>query len=151
MLPALIASVLSGEASEWLLRSRRALMAYAVAALLAVIAVMFFVVAGFIALSERIGPVAAALWFGGVALVLAMLVVVVHRVAALVRARRIARKRRTEVTAVASAAAVAAVPSLLAGRGRAVLLLVPALASLGYVAARRWGPLNGRHKRIRRR
>ncbi len=143
MLATLIASVLSGEASEAVARSRRALVAYALAGLLALVGVGFLIGAGHFALARRVGSFEASLWFGGGAIALALLVVIAHRIAANIRARRIAKRRRTEITAVASAAAVAAVPALLASKGRGLALLAPALAAVAYAV---WRENNPRRK-----
>lgn len=140
MLATLIASVLSGEASEAVARSRRALVAYALAGLLALVGLGFLVGAGYIALARRVGSFEASLWFGGGAIVLALVMVMVHRIAAGIRARRAAKRRRTEMTAVASAAAVAALPMLLAGKGRGIALLAPAIAAIAYAVWRENNP-----------
>ena len=136
MLATLIASVLSGEATEAIARSRRAIVAYALAGILALVGAGFLLAAGYISLSSRIGSFAAALWFGGGAIFLALLILVIHRIVASIRARRVARRRRTEMTAVASAAAVAALPVLLSGKGRGLALLAPAVAAIAYAVWR---------------
>lgn len=132
MLATLIASVLSGEATEAIGRTRKAIIVYLAAALLALCGVAFLIGAGFVALAREIGAIPASLWFGGGFIGVAIILVVVHRIASRVRAKRIARRRQTEVKAVASAAALAILPTLLASRGRALFLLAPALAALGY-------------------
>ena len=132
MLATLIASVVSGEASEAIGRTRRMLVAYLLAGCLALCGGAFLLFAGFVLASRELGVIPAALWFAGGFFAVAIIVLVAHRVSARVKARRVARRRKTEVKAVVSAAAIAAIPALLAGRGRAARLLVPALAALGY-------------------
>jgi hypothetical protein len=139
MLATLIASVLSGEASDAFARSRRAFVAYALAALLALVGVGFLVGAFYIVLARRVGSLEASLWLGGGAIALSLVIVVFHKIIASVRARRTARRRRTEITAVASAAAIATLPALL-GKGRGMVLLAPALAAIGYAIWRERNP-----------
>lgn len=136
MLASLIASVVSGEASDAVARTRRALVVYALAALLVLCGAGFLLAAGFVAIAREIGTVPAALWFGGGFVLLAVVVVAVHRISARVKARRAAARRQTEMKAVASAAALALLPTLLAGRGRSLVLIGPAVAALAYAVWR---------------
>lgn len=140
MLASLIASVVSGEASDAVARTRRALVVYAVAALLVLCGAGFLLGAAFVAVAREIGTVPAALWFGGGFVLLALVIVVVHRVSARVSARRAAARRQTEMKAVASAAALALLPTLLAGRGRSLVLIAPAVAALAYAVWRENAP-----------
>ena len=132
MLASLIASVVSGEATETIARARRAIVVYALAGLLALCGVGFLLGAGFLVLAREIGSIAAALWFGGGFVLVALLTLVAHRISARISAKRVAARRQTEVKAVASAAAFALLPTLLAGRGRSIALVAPALAALAY-------------------
>ena len=93
MLATLIASVLSGEATEALGRVRRKIVAYLIAGLLAACGVGFFIGAGTIALAREVGAVSAALWIGGAFVLIAVLVLIVHRIMTRVRARRVAFQR----------------------------------------------------------
>ena len=138
VLATLITTIVSGEASEAIGRARRAAIVYLIAGLLAWCGIGFFLGAGFVALARELGPITAALWFGGGFIALATLLLVVHRISARLRARRVARRRSTEAKAVASTAALGLLPALLAGgKGRAAAILGPALlAGLGYVAYR---------------
>lgn len=130
-LATLIAALVSGEAAEAANRARRAAIAYAIAALLALCGAGFLVGAGFGVLARRVGPIDAALWFGGGFVVAALLIFLGHRISAGFRSRRLARRRRTETKAMVGAAALALLPSLLAGRGK-LALLAPAIGFLGY-------------------
>ena len=140
MLASLIASVVSGEASDAVARTRRALVVYAAAALLILCGAGFLLGAAFVAVAREIGTVHAALWFGGGFVLLALVIVVVHRISARVSARRAAARRQTEMKAVASAAALALLPTLLAGRGRSLVLIAPAVAALAYAVWRENAP-----------
>ena len=131
MLATLIASVLSGEATEALGRVRRKIVAYLIAGLLAACGVGFFIGAGTIALAREVGAVSAALWIGGAFVLTAVLVLIVHRIMTRVRARRVARRRETEAKAVGSAAALAMLPALFAGKGSKASLAVSAAVAAG--------------------
>lgn len=132
----LIASIVSGEASETMASARRAALFYAAAAVLVLCGVGFLVGAGFILLSREIGSLAAALWFGGGFVLAGLILVMIHRVMARARARQAAQRRSSEMAAVASAAAFAALPALLAGRGRAAALMAPVIAGLAFAVYR---------------
>ncbi len=131
-LAALIAAIVSGEASEAVARARRTAVIYALAGLLVLVGAGFLLGAGFLAAAREIGAIPAALWFGGGFVVLALLIVGIDRLATRTRARRAAERRREEARAVASAAAVALLPTLLASRARGLALVLPAAAALAY-------------------
>ena len=132
MLATLVASVVSGEAADAVTRARRAAVVFLVAGILGACGVGFLISAGYIALSREVGSLAAALWFSGGFLLAALIILLIHRIGAGMRARKAARRRSSEMKAVASAAAFAALPTLLAGRGKVALLVLPALAALAY-------------------
>src|SRR5690606_29397984 len=98
MLLSLIASVVTAEATDTVGRARRSAIAYVVGAILAITGVGFLVGAGYVATARRIGSVEACLVFGAGFLVVAILVVVVQRVASGIRARRAAERRRRELS-----------------------------------------------------
>lgn len=142
-LASLIASVVSGEASETVAAARRTAIAYALAGLFFLCGLGFLVGAGFVTLAREIGTVAAALWVGGGFIVVGLVVMAVHRIGARTRAKQAARRRHSEVAALASAAAFAALPAMLAGRGRALALAGPLLAGLAYAVYRENRPRTG--------
>ncbi|MCO5158809.1 MAG: hypothetical protein M9945_19095 [Aquamicrobium sp.] len=131
-LVSLVAAIVSGEASDAVARARRAALVYALAGLFVLVGATFLLVAGFIAAAREIGAFPAALWFGGGFVVLALLLVGIDRLAASSRAKREAKRRREEARAIASAAAVAILPTLLASRARGFALIFPAAAALAY-------------------
>lgn len=143
-LVSLIATIVSGEASEAVARARRTALVYALSGLLLLTGAGFLVAAGFIAAARAIGTLPAALWFGGGFVVLALLLVGLDRLAAGRRARRETRRRREEAKAVASAAAVALLPTLLASRARGLALIFPAAAALAYGVWRENAPRGDR-------
>jgi len=132
LLATLVASVVSGEATDAMARARRAAVAYVLAGLLALCGVGFLIGAGYMALADEVGSIFAALWFAGGFFVLALIILLVQRIGARARARNMAKRRSSDMKAVASAAALAALPTLLAGRGKVALLVLPALAAFAY-------------------
>ena len=88
----------------------------------------FFIGAFYIWAAERYGPIEAALWIGGGFVALAILILIVHRLMAGLRARRAADRRKADLTAVGVAAALAVLPSLLRGKASLGVLLAPAIA-----------------------
>ena len=132
VLLSLIGSIATGEATDALARARRAAATYLLAAILLVLGLVFLLIAAFIASAREIGALEASLWFGGGFLVVGLLIVLIHRLASKARARRIARKRQSEIKSVVSAAAVALVPALLASRTGSLAILAPLAATLGY-------------------
>lgn len=141
MLSSLIASVVSGEASEAVGRARRAVILYALAGLLVLCGAGFLLGAAFVTVAREIGTVPAALWFGGGFVLLALLLIVGQRIAASAGARRAEKRRQAEMAAVASAAAFAILPTLLSSRqGRSAFLVAPLLAALGYAVWRENAP-----------
>lgn len=135
MLATILASVVSGEATEALGRARRTAIAYLIAGLFALCGAVFLLMAGYIAAAREFGPLPAALWFGGGFVGLAVLVVIIHSISASMRKRRIAKRRETEMKAVASAAAIAMLP-VVASRVGGLGLVVPAVAALAWAVYR---------------
>lgn len=133
---AVIGSIVSGEAADAIGRARRAAVIYAIAGVLGLLGAVFLLVAGYLATAREIGAVNAALWFGGGFLAVALLLVIVHRVTSTIRAKRVAARRKAETRTVVSTAAMALLPALLASRGGALAVLVPAAAAMGYAVYR---------------
>lgn len=133
---AVIGSIVSGEALDAVARARRAAIIYALAGLLGFAGLVFLLVAAFLATAREIGGVNAGLWFGGGFIALAVILVVIHKISAGIRARRIARRRKDETRTIVSTAAVALLPALLASRTGSIALLVPAVGALAYAVYR---------------
>lgn len=136
MLASLLASLASGETIVAIRRLRRAAVAYLLAGVAALCGVGFLIGALYIWLSDRYGRLEAALGFGVGFIALALLVVFAHRLTAGSRARRVTAKRRSDLTAMGIAAAVAAVPTLMRSRVGIGALLAPALAAAAYAIYR---------------
>ncbi len=139
-LASLIASIVSGEASEAVARARRKAIAYLVAGLLLLCGIGFLIVAGFIATAREIGTMEAALAFAAGFIVVALLLLGIHALASQARERRIAKRRKSEAKALAGAAAVAMLPTLLASRKGGLALVLPAVAALAWAVMRENAP-----------
>jgi cobalamin synthase len=122
-----LAGLLGIEVEALTERVKRSLILYAVMAVFGVIGVSFMLAAGFFALTQEIGPIYAALVFGGVFLVLALVVFLSMRMGEARRKKIVAEKRRNkDATALITTAALTALP---------VLLRSPAIRTLGLPAA----------------
>ena len=106
---------------------KRKLIAGALMALMGLAGVIFLVIAGYVALSEQLGPVISALIFGGGFLVLTLAVYLGTRIGEARRQREAAERRRSSQTgAFLTTAALTALP---------VVLKSPWLRTLGIPAA----------------
>jgi predicted membrane channel-forming protein YqfA (hemolysin III family) len=142
----LLASLLSGFASGETLaavrRARTAAIVYALAALAALCGLGFLVGAAYIWTAARYGSLAAALGFGVGFLVVAGLVLLIHRLMSGARARREAKRRKTDMKAIGVTAALALLPTLLKGtgglkgKGGLGIILGPAVALAAYAIYR---------------
>lgn len=133
MFGALIASIVAGETANVIGRTKRMAIAYAVAALLVLFGVMFGLIAVYVWTARELGPVRTALGMAVFFIVVAILIITIHNSTAKRQAREAAKRRAVDVKAIATTAAVAALPALLSRKGSAVALLVPVLGVLGYL------------------
>jgi hypothetical protein len=136
MLASLLAGLATGETIAAVRRMRRAVVAYLVAALFALIGLVFLLIAVTIWASRRFGEIEAAVGIGLVFLVVALIIYVVHRRTARVRAGAAARQRNRDLTNAAVAAGVAAAPGLLKKGSGFALLAAPVVAAGAYVVYR---------------
>jgi hypothetical protein len=136
MLASLLAAFASGETHHLARQVRLAAIAYLLAGMSMLVALGFAVGAGYVAAANRYGTIEAALAFAGGFFLLAVLILLVHRIASRLRARSIARKRSTELTTIVAAAALAALPTLARGKGGLASLLAPAVAIAAYAIYR---------------
>jgi len=109
MLASLIANLASGETALAVRRARFTAICYVLAGLAALCGLGFLLGAFYIWLARWFGPVGAALWIGGGFLMLSIAILMIHSVTAGVRARRAAKRRKSDMTAVGIAAALAVV------------------------------------------
>ncbi len=136
MLTTLIAGLASGETMLAVQRARTAAIVYLLAGVAGVCGLIFLIVAAYLWAAVHIGPIGAALAFAGGFILLAVIVLVTHRVTAGMRARRIAERRKSDIKALGIAAGIAALPTLLRGKGGLGLLVGPAIALAAYAIYR---------------
>lgn len=136
MLASLIAAFASGETMRSLRQARKAAMAYALAGVAVLCGLGFLIAAAYIWAARRYGAIEAALGFGAGFLLLACIVLLVHKLAASSRKRAAARLRTSELTTITTAATLAALPVLLRSKGGVGALLVPVAAILAYAVYR---------------
>jgi hypothetical protein len=109
-----IASIFGLELDAMTDRLKRTLIFTTIIAAFCLLATIFLIVAGYLALSSVFGPVIAALVMAGGALVLALAVYLGSRIGERERQRlELERRRKAEANAVLSTAAVTAVPAIL--------------------------------------
>jgi hypothetical protein len=136
MLASLIAGFASGETLMAVRRARRAAVAYVLALVALLCSLGFLIGAGYIWASRHLGPIEAALVFAGGFFVLALVVLLIHRLTGEVRSRRIAAKRKSDLTAVGVTAALAILPTLFRGKAGLATVAGPAIAMLAYAIYR---------------
>jgi hypothetical protein len=132
----LISGLASGEAMAALQRARITAILYGLAALFALCGVGFLIGAAYIWLAARYGPLATSLGFGIGFLVIAGLILVIHKLVASMRSRRRARRRQADMAAMGISAALALLPVLARSKGGLGVLAAPALAALAYAVYR---------------
>ncbi|WP_027166580.1 phage holin family protein [Mesorhizobium sp. WSM3224] len=135
-LVSLISAFASGEAMAALQRARMTAILYGLAAIFALCGVGFLIGAAYIWLAARYGPLTTSLGFGIGFLVVAGLILVVHKLTARMRSRRRARRRQADMTAVGIAAALALLPALAKSKGGLGAVVAPALAVVAYAIYR---------------
>lgn len=136
MLASLIAAFASGETMRSLRQARKAAIAYALAGVAVLCGLGFLIAAAYIWASRRYGDIEAALGFGAGFLLLAGIVLLVHKLAARSRKRAAARLRSSEFATITTAATLAALPVLLRSKGGLGAMLVPVAAILAYAIYR---------------
>ncbi len=134
--PSFLISIISGEASDVVQRARRSIIEYLLAGIMALCGFWFMLLAGYIFAARHYGDLAAALGIGAAFLVLAVALLLYHRIRARVRARRVRERRAREAKSVANTAMLALLPVLLSRRGGLASMLLPALGAAGYAIYR---------------
>ncbi|MBZ9826375.1 phage holin family protein [Mesorhizobium sp. CA18] len=135
-LVSLISALASGEAMAALHRARTAAILYGLAAIFALCGVGSLIGAAYIWLAVRYGPIATSLGFGIGFLVVAGLILVIHKLAAGMRSKRRARRRQANMTAAGVTAALALLPALAKSKGGLGAVVAPALAVVAYAIYR---------------
>ncbi|KAA3447183.1 hypothetical protein C7I87_28470 [Mesorhizobium sp. SARCC-RB16n] len=136
LLVSLLSGFASGETMAAVRRARTAAIVYALAALAAFCGLGFLVGAAYIWTSMRYGSLAAAVGFGAGFLVIAGLVLLIHRLMSGARVRREARRRKADMKGIGITAALAVLPTLLKGKGGLGVILGPAVALAAYAIYR---------------
>ncbi|MET3581245.1 hypothetical protein ABID19_004291 [Mesorhizobium robiniae] len=117
-------------------RARTAAIVYALAALAVLCGVGFLIGAAYVWVAGRYGPITACLAFGAGFLVIAGLLLLIHKLSAGARTRRGARRRNADMKAIGMTAALAVLPTLLKGKGGLGTILGPAIALAAYAIYR---------------
>src|SRR5690606_13543199 len=108
-----LAALLGFEAESMANRAKSLVVSYAIIALLAILGVGFLIGAGYIALADVTGPLAASLIMAGTFIVLALIVYGVARAGEARRKREAEKRRRSSETgAFLTTAALTALPAL---------------------------------------
>ncbi len=136
MLASLLAAFASGETLYIFKRLKRDVVAYAAAGIFAAVAAGFLVAAGYMATADALGPIWAALIFAGGFLLIAVIIVIAHRMAESGRQREIERRRSTEMAGIGTAAALAVLPSVMRGKAGVATVLAPAAGVGAYALYR---------------
>lgn len=143
MLASLLAAVASGEALASVRRLKLAVILYSIVAFLALIGVAFLLLAGYLYLASRYGAINAAAGLGGGFLLVGLLILLVYKITAGTRSRREARRRKSEISTVVAATALAVLPALLSRKSALGLAAAPILAAVGYQILRENRPKKG--------
>ncbi|MBX3584819.1 MAG: hypothetical protein KF810_23330 [Rhizobiaceae bacterium] len=136
MLASLLAGLASGETVAALRRARRAAFVYAIAGVTALAGVGFFVGAIYIWLAGKYGSLHAALILGAAFLFIAIMVLLIDRLTAGSRSRKVAQQRKSDLAAVGVAASLAILPGLLRRPLGLGTVLLPAAAVIAYAIYR---------------
>lgn len=147
MLASLIASMASGEIMDGLRRAKSAAVAYLLAGIAVLVGVSFLIAAAFAWLASIYGTVYTALGFGGAFILLAIIIIVAHRLGERSQKRLAEQRRSHDMKAMVQTAAMIVVPALIA-RGGVGGIATPLLALLGYGIYRENRP-RGRRRRPR--
>ena len=135
-LVSMISTLASGEAMAALRQARMTAILYGLAGIFALCGIGFLIGAAYIWLAARYGSLATCLGFGVGFLVLAVLSLIIDRLTTGTRARRRARRRKADMTAVGVTAALALLPALAKGKGGLGAVLAPAVALIAYAIYR---------------
>lgn len=146
MLASLIASMATGEIMDAIRRARSAAVAYLLAGVAVLIGVGFLIAAAFSWIASIYGTVYTALGFGGVFILLAIIVIVAHRMSERSQKRLAQQRRAHDMKAMAQTAAMIIVPAIIA-RGGVGGLAAPLIALLGYGIYRENRPRGGTRRR----
>ena len=132
MLSALLASLASGETKLALRRAKLAALVYGFVAVFMLCGAGFLVGAGYIFAAGKYGSLHAALGFGVGFIVVALAVLLIFKLTARRRARKVAAFRKSEFSALAAASGIAIASNLLRSPAGLGLLATPLIGFLAY-------------------
>lgn len=133
----LLTLLLAGEASDMKQRLRTALISYILGAFAIMMALLFFVVAAYVAAAFRWGAVQAAIGFAIGFLLLGLVVLGAYKITVEARKREQQRRRAANATMAASASAMTMLPAMLGKKGIGANVALLVLAGVGGYAAYR--------------
>lgn len=136
MLASFFALLASGQIGFLKQRVKTAAIAYGAAALAVLVGAVFLIHAAYLVTAERVGPTAAALYFGVGFILLAIAIIIVFKIVAAMQRRAQRRRLAADRSAMAGASAMAMLPVLISRKGGMSAALV-ALAGLAGFAAYR--------------
>lgn len=136
MLARLIALLATGEAGVVKRRIKTTVTAYAVAGLSGCAALVFFILAAYLAAAIRWGAIAAAIWFGVGFAVLTAVILIIYKIVAGAQRRAQQQRRAADTTTLAGASAMAMLPAIMSKKGGATAALAVLAALAGYSAYR---------------
>lgn len=129
LLAPLLTSLAAGEVGLAVNRAKRSAVFLSIIGVLAAIGVIFLLVAGYIALSERYGELRAALYLGGGALALAIILYIIMKISDGIMRKRQRDRAKVDTSALMTIAALAAAPMVL--RSRLLLALAVPVVAFG--------------------
>lgn len=132
MLAALLGSLASGETKLALRRAKLAALVYLFVVVCLLCAVGFLIGAGYIFAAERYGSLYTALGFSAGFVLLALLALLIFKLTARRRARRISAFRKSEISALAAASGIAIASNLLRSRAGIGLIATPLVGLIAY-------------------
>ena len=129
LLAPLLTSVAAGEVGLVINRLKRNAVFAGIIAVLAIIGVIFLVVAAYIALAERYGEMHASLILAGSAFGLAIITYIIMNIVERAARNRQSERAKVDTSALLTVAALAAAPVVL--RSRALMMLAVPLVAFG--------------------
>lgn len=133
MFASIIASIAAGETATIIGRVKRAAIVYVLVALMVLLALIFGLLALYVWIAQHYGAMPAAIGFAVAFIVIAALLLIIHKATSRAAAKRAARERAVDLKAIAATAAVAGLPAILSRKGSGMALLVPVLGVVGYL------------------
>lgn len=132
MLSSTLIALLSGEATARVRRLKSQMIILSILGGIALVGLMFLMLAGYLCLAAWIGPVRAALWVGGSLVAVAILGYLIYRLTAGARSRRRVAVQDAQMSALMTTTALSVLPVMASRAGAMGLVLAPFLAAVGY-------------------